>query len=241
MNRQEVRSLAKILVLEDEEDIRAFVVINLRRAGYEILEAGTGEEALEIFSQHDDIDIAVLDVMLPGIDGMEVCKQIREKDKRIGIMMLTAKSQELDRISGLSIGADDYMSKPFSPLELVARVDAIARRVEMLKGVDKEDKFVSGVFRLDPEGRTLYKNGQEIELTQIEYTMIKLFMENVNQSLSREEILTNVWGESYFGDPKIVDVNIRRLRRKIEDDSSNPQYIRTVWGYGYKWKPTKDN
>lgn len=241
MNRQEVRNLAKILVLEDEEDIRAFVVINLRRAGYEILEAGTGEEALEIFSQHDDIDIAVLDVMLPGIDGMEVCRQIREKDKRIGIMMLTAKSQELDRISGLSIGADDYMSKPFSPLELVARVDAIARRVEMLKGVDKEDKFVSGVFRLDPEGRTLYKNGQEIELTQIEYTMIKLFMENVNQSLSREEILTNVWGESYFGDSKIVDVNIRRLRRKIEDDSSNPQYIRTVWGYGYKWKPTKDN
>lgn len=233
--------MAKILVLEDEEDIRAFVVINLRRAGYEILEAGTGEEALEIFSQHDDIDIAVLDVMLPGIDGMEVCRQIREKDKRIGIMMLTAKSQELDRISGLSIGADDYMSKPFSPLELVARVDAIARRVEMLKGVDKEDKFVSGVFRLDPEGRTLYKNGQEIELTQIEYTMIKLFMENVNQSLSREEILTNVWGESYFGDSKIVDVNIRRLRRKIEDDSSNPQYIRTVWGYGYKWKPTKDN
>ncbi len=233
--------MAKILVLEDEEDIRAFVVINLRRAGYEILEAGTGEEALEIFNQHDDIDIAVLDVMLPGIDGMEVCRQIREKDKRIGIMMLTAKSQELDRISGLSIGADDYMSKPFSPLELVARVDAIARRVEMLKGVNKEDKFISGVFRLDPEGRTLYKNGQEIELTQIEYTMIKLFMENVNQSLSREEILTNVWGESYFGDPKIVDVNIRRLRRKIEDDSSNPQYIRTVWGYGYKWKPTKDN
>lgn len=233
--------MPKILVLEDEEDIRAFVVINLKRAGYEILQAGTGEEALEIFNKHDDIDIAVLDVMLPGIDGMEVCRQIREKDKRIGIMMLTAKSQELDRVSGLTIGADDYMSKPFSPAELVARVDAISRRVEMLKGVDKEDKFISGPFKLDLEGRTLYKNGQEIELTQIEYTMLKLFMENKNQSLSREEILTSVWGESYFGDPKIVDVNIRRLRRKIEDDSSNPQYIRTVWGYGYKWKPTKED
>ncbi|MDO5707351.1 MAG: response regulator transcription factor [Andreesenia angusta] len=232
--------MAKILVLEDEEDIRAFVVINLKRAGYEILQAGTGEEALEIFRNNDDIDIAVLDVMLPGIDGMEVCKIMREEDKRIGILMLTAKSQELDRISGLSIGADDYMSKPFSPAELVARVDAISRRVDMLKGDTKSNKFESGPFKLDCEGRTLYKNGDEIELTQIEYSMMKFFIENRNQSLSREDILNNVWGESYFGDPKIVDVNIRRLRRKIEDDSSNPQYIRTVWGYGYKWKQEND-
>lgn len=230
--------MPKILVLEDEEDIRAFVVINLKRAGYNILQAGTGEEALKIAEEHDDIDIAVLDVMLPGIDGMEVCRSIREKDKRMGIIMLTAKSQELDRIRGLTIGADDYMSKPFSPAELVARVDALARRVEMLKG-SAQSKFESGPFKIDTEGRTIYKDGKEIELTQIEYAMLKLFMESKNHSLSREEILRKVWGDNYFGDPKIVDVNIRRLRRKIEEDSSNPQYIKTVWGYGYKWKPDR--
>ncbi len=232
--------MSKVLVLEDEEDIRAFVIINLKRAGYETVEAGTGEEALEIFEKEKDIDIAVLDVMLPGIDGMEVCEEIRKKDSKMGIIMLTAKSQELDRIRGLTLGADDYMSKPFSPAELVARVDAISRRLKVSKEKEKANSLESGVFRLDFEERTLYKNDEEIELTQIEYNMVKLFMENANQSLSREEILKNVWGESYFGDAKIVDVNIRRLRRKIEDDSSNPQYIRTVWGYGYKWKIEQD-
>lgn len=227
--------MAKILVLEDEDDIRAFIVINLKRAGYDVLQAGTGEEALEIVEANDDIDMAVLDVMLPGIDGLEVCKKIREKDKTMGIIMLTAKSQELDKISGLTMGADDYMAKPFSPAELVARIDAVVRRVELLKG-DSSDKLESGPFKIDPSARVVYKNGKEIDLTQIEYSIIKLFIENEELSLTREDILNNVWGENYFGDPKIVDVNIRRLRRKVEDEPSNPKYIKTVWGYGYRWR-----
>jgi DNA-binding response OmpR family regulator len=227
--------MAKILVLEDEDDIRAFIVINLKRAGYDVLQAGTGEEALEIVEKNEDIDMAVLDVMLPGIDGLEVCKKIREKDKTMGIIMLTAKSQELDKISGLTMGADDYMAKPFSPAELVARIDAVVRRVELLKG-DGNGKLESGPFRIDSSARVVYKNGKEIDLTQIEYSIIKLFIENEEQSLTREDILNNVWGENYFGDPKIVDVNIRRLRRKVEDDPSNPKYIKTVWGYGYRWR-----
>lgn len=227
--------MAKILVLEDEDDIRAFIVINLKRAGYEVLQAGTGEEALEIVDKNSDIDMAVLDVMLPGIDGLEVCKKIREKDKTMGIIMLTAKSQELDKISGLTMGADDYMAKPFSPAELVARIDAVVRRVELLKG-DGSGKLESGPFKVDPSARVVYKGGREIDLTQIEYAIIKLFIENEEQSLTREDILNNVWGENYFGDPKIVDVNIRRLRRKVEDDPSNPKHIKTVWGYGYRWR-----
>lgn len=227
--------MAKVLVLEDEDDIRAFIVINLKRAGYEIVEASTGEQALKLVEKSEDIDMAVLDVMLPGIDGLEVCKQIREKNKTMGIIMLTAKSQELDKISGLTMGADDYMVKPFSPAELVARIDAVVRRVELLK-VDKSKNLESGPFKIDLAARVVCKNGVEIDLTQIEYSIVKFFIENEEQSLTREEILNNVWGENYFGDPKIVDVNIRRLRRKIEDDASNPKYIKTVWGYGYRWR-----
>ncbi|KNF07534.1 alkaline phosphatase synthesis transcriptional regulatory protein PhoP [Gottschalkia purinilytica] len=227
--------MARVLVLEDEDDIRAFIVINLKRAGYEVLQAGTGEEALEIVNNSNDIDMAVLDVMLPGIDGFEVCRKIREKDRNMGIIMLTAKSQELDKISGLTMGADDYMIKPFSPMELVARIDALARRVEMLNG-GKQKNLVSGPFRIDTAARVVLKNEVEIDLTQIEYSIMKLFIENEEQSLTREEILNSVWGENYFGDPKIVDVNIRRLRRKIEDDPSNPKYIKTIWGYGYRWR-----
>lgn len=227
--------MAKILVLEDEDDIRAFVVINLKRAGYEVIEAGTGEKAIELLEEHEDIDVGVFDVMLPGIDGLEVCKKVREKDKSMGIIMLTAKSQEIDKISGLTMGADDYMSKPFSPAELIARIDAVVRRVELLKK-DKSKNLESGPFKVDPSARVVYKHNSEIDLTQIEYSIIKLFIENEEQSLTREDILNNVWGENYFGDPKIVDVNIRRLRRKIEDDPSEPKYIKTVWGYGYRWR-----
>jgi DNA-binding response OmpR family regulator len=227
--------MARILILEDEDDIRAFIVINLKRAGYEVLQASTGEEALEIVEQNPNIDMAVLDVMLPGIDGLEVCRRIREKDKTMGIIMLTAKAQELDKISGLTMGADDYMAKPFSPAELTARIDAVIRRVELLKG-DSSGKLESGPFKIDAAARVVYKNGKEIDLTQIEYLIMKLFIENEDQSLTREDILNNVWGENYFGDPKIVDVNIRRLRRKIEEDASSPKHIKTVWGYGYRWR-----
>ncbi len=229
--------MKKILVVEDEDVIRDFVVINLERAGYEVTAAPNGEEALRIFEEAGgNFDVALLDVMMPGIDGFTVCKKIREKSDSIGIIMLSAKTQEMDKVNGLMLGADDYVTKPFSPSELVARVDAIHRRVSMAagRGANAGD-IVSGPFILNQRSRTLSKNGQIIELTQVEFQLMELFLRNPNVALERSEILSTVWGESYFGDVKIVDVNIRRLRMKIEDQPSNPKYLSTVWGYGYKW------
>ena len=228
--------MKKVLVLEDESSIRSFIVINLRRAGYEVIEAGTGEEALEMLQQHSDIRVALLDVMLPGIDGFEVCRRIRAMDNKIGIIMLTARTQEMDKVTGLMTGADDYVTKPFSPAELTARVDALYRRT----GGDTEslsaDEISDPPFLLNTRNRTLEKNGQRVKLTQVEYSIVKLFMENPGKALAREEILDAVWGKDYFGELKIVDVNIRRLRIKIEDNTQKPIYINTVWGYGYKWR-----
>ncbi len=225
--------MKKVLVLEDESSIRSFVVINLKRSGYEPIEAETGEEALEQLKKHPDIRVALLDVMLPDIDGFEVCRRIRASDSKIGIIMLTAKSQEMDKVTGLMTGADDYVTKPFSPAELTARIDALYRRI----GGDElnDGDLVNGPFRLNTRNRTLEKNGERIKLTQIEYSIMKLFMENPGKALSREDILNAVWGRDYFGELKIVDVNIRRLRLKIEDDPTMPTFITTVWGYGYKW------
>ncbi|SKC49016.1 response regulator transcription factor [Maledivibacter halophilus] len=228
--------MKQILVMDDEKDIRAFITINLKRAGYRVIEAGTGEEALDIISNNNDIDIAVLDVMLPGIDGFEVCKKIREKNKAMGIIMLTAKTQEVDKINGLTTGADDYVVKPFSPSELVARIDALSRRVDLIKENASTKELLSPPFRMDLTERMLYKNGEPVELTKIEYLIMKLFIENGNKALSRNFILDEVWGENYFGNEKTVDVNIRRLRQKIEDQPSDPIFIETVWGYGYRWR-----
>ena len=226
--------MKKVLVLEDETSIRSFVVINLKRAGYDPIEAGTGAEAFERLKENPDIRVALLDIMLPDIDGFEVCRRIRASDSKMGIIMLTARTQEMDKVTGLMTGADDYVTKPFSPAELTARVDALYRR---LGGSDTADSsvLVQGPFRLNTRNRTLEKNGQRIKLTQVEYSIIKMFMDNPGKALSREDILNIVWGRDYFGELKIVDVNIRRLRIKIEDDSTNPTYITTVWGYGYKW------
>lgn len=225
--------MKKILVLEDESSIRSFVVINLRRSGYEPIEAGTGEEALEKLKQHPDILVALLDVMLPDIDGFEVCRTIRTTNKTIGIIMLTARTQEMDKVTGLMTGADDYVTKPFSPAELTARVDALMRRSG---GNDDNSAEISQPpFLLNTRNRTLEKDGRRVKLTQVEYAIVKMFMENPGKALSREEILDLVWGRDYFGELKIVDVNIRRLRLKIEDNATNPVYITTVWGYGYKW------
>jgi len=228
--------MKKVLVLEDEANIRGFVVINLRRGGYEPIEAETGEQALELLHKHPDIRVALLDVMLPDIDGFEVCRRMRASDSRIGIIMLTAKVQEMDKVTGLMTGADDYVTKPFSPAELTARVDALYRR---LGGIPEDsigtDEVAGGPFKLNTRNRTLEKQGKRVRLTQIEYAIMKLFMENPEKALSREEILAEVWGRDYFGELKIVDVNIRRLRIKIEDDPTLPGYITTVWGFGYKW------
>ena len=225
--------MKKVLVLEDESSIRGFIVINLRRAGYEVVEAETGEEALEKLQQNGDVRVALLDIMLPGIDGFEVCRRIRAGNSRIGIIMLTARSQEMDKVTGLMTGADDYVTKPFSPAELTARVDALMRR----SGAAEEapDTIRRDPFLLNNQNRTLEKNGQRIKLTQVEYSIMRMFMENPDRALSREEILDLVWGRDYFGELKIVDVNIRRLRLKIEDNPTNPTYITTVWGFGYKW------
>ena len=226
----------KVLVLEDEENIRSFVVLNLKRAGYQTVEAGTGEEALEKLKKEPDVKVALLDVMLPGIDGFEVCRRIRAMDNKIGIIMLTARSQEMDKVTGLMTGADDYVTKPFSPAELTARVDALFRRTGGGEdGVPSGDEISQPPFLLNLRNRTLEKNGQKLKLTPAEYSIVKLFMENPGKALSREEILDAVWGEDYYGELKIVDVNIRRLRIKIEDNPQKPVYVNTVLGYGYKW------
>lgn len=231
--------MKRILVCEDEASIRDFVVINLKRSGYEVVEAGSGEEALQKFEDYKgDVDIALLDIMLPGMDGFAVCKELRQKSSSMGIIILTARTQEMEKVGGLMMGADDYVTKPFSPSELMARVDALYRRVMALRSreeVSYLEEIESGDFVLNLRSRSLLKQGQPIELTQVEFQIMEYFFTNPGKALSRTNILTRVWGEEYFGEEKIVDVNIRRLRMKIEEDPSSPQYILTVWGMGYKW------
>ena len=234
--------MKRILVVEDEVAIREFEVINLNRVGYETVEAGSGEEALEIFDNDTEgFQIALLDVMMPGMDGFALCKEIRSRSDSIGIIMLTAKSQEMDKISGLMIGADDYITKPFSPTELLARVDSLYRRVGLnsAKKAQNTNEITLGDFTLDLRRRTLTRNGQNIELTQVEFQMVEYFFTNPDVALSRRAILERVWGDSYYGEEKIVDVNIRRLRMKTEEDPSNPTNMVTVWGMGYKWNSEK--
>ena len=223
----------KILVLEDEIGIRSFVSINLKREGYEIIEAGSGQEAIEQLSNHPDISIALLDVMLPDMSGIEICKFIRQQFDQIGVIMLTAKGQEEDKLEGFISGADDYMVKPFSIKELLVRVSALIRRVKKDENKFKSNEIISDPFILNIDKRKLYKNGIEIELTPTEFSIVKYLMVNAKKSLIRDQILSEVWGSNYLYDFKIVDVNIRRIRNKIEDDPSKPKYIQTVWGYGY--------
>ena len=229
--------MKKLLVCEDESAIREFEVITLRRAGYEVVDTSCGAAALKAFNAApNDFSVVLLDIMMPGIDGFTVCKKIREKNSRVGIIMLSAKTQEMDKVNGLMLGADDYVTKPFSPSELAARVDAICRRISA--GNDApSDILKSGPFTLSLLSRTLTKNGKIIDLTQVEFQLMELFMSNAETALERKQILVRIWGESYNGDDKIVDVNIRRLRMKIEDEPSNPAHLQTVWGYGYKWMP----
>ena len=230
--------MKRILVAEDEDVIRDFVVINLRRSGYEVVDVPNGDEALRVFDENNgNFDICLLDIMMPGKDGFTVCKEIRKRSSTVGIIMLSAKSQEMDKVGALMFGADDYVTKPFGPAELVARVDALHRRVNMVaaKPIEDPNEIRSGPFVLNERSRTLTKNGKNIDLTQVEFQIMELFFRNPGTALVREKILEGVWGKGYFGDVKIVDVNIRRLRMKVEDEPSSPQHILTVWGYGYKW------
>ena len=226
--------MTKILLVEDEESIRSFLKINLQRNGFKVIEAGSGEEGLKkAFLENPDI--AILDVMLPGIDGFEVCNKLRSDSPKMGIIMLTAKGQDIDKIMGLEYGADDYIIKPFNPLEVVLRVKAIIRRLSGTLDKNDENIVEAGEFKIDLYSQKLLKNNIEIDVTPKEYMLMKLFIENPNKAFTREELLNTVWGYNFFGDPKIIDVNIRRLRFKIEDDPSSPKYIETVWGLGYRW------
>ena len=227
--------MKKVLIMEDELNIRSFVVINLKRAGYDAIEAGDGQQALDAIAENPDIGVAILDIMVPGdMDGFEVCRRIRANNKQMGIIMLTARTQEMDKVTGLMTGADDYVTKPFSPAELTARLDALVRRVRG-DSVSVSELLSHGPFILNTRNRSLEKYGERIRLTQVEYAIVKLFMQHPGRALSREEILAAVWGREYEGELKIVDVNIRRLRIKLEDNPNNPCFITTVWGFGYKW------
>ena len=232
--------MVKVLVVEDEASIREMIALNLRLAGMEAVEADSAEAALPLLEQRPGCDAAILDVMLPGMNGFSLCETIRRTDQKIGIIILSAKGQEQDKIRGLSIGADDYMTKPFSGRELLARVEALCRRVGRSAGAEAGEQapasLVSGSFVLDENRRVLLKAGKPIELTQVEFQIMELFFRNPGVALVRERILKGVWGENYFGDVKIVDVNIRRLRMKVEDEPSHPAHILTVWGYGYRWE-----
>ena len=224
--------MKKILIVEDEESIRGFLKINLKRNGYEVIEVDNGEDGIKI-AINEKPAIVILDVMLPGIDGFNVCKRIREEEKNIGIIMLTAKSQDIDKITGLEYGADDYIVKPFNPTELLLRIKAILRRI----GDEEEKRTIEqGRFKIDTYAKKVFKSDKEIDLTPKEYSIIKLFLENPEKAFSRDELMDLIWGENYIADPKIVDVNIRRLRSKIESSSSKQGYIETIWGFGYRWR-----
>ncbi len=231
--------MKRVLVVEDEASIREMVALNLKMAGWEVVEAPSAERALELMHHGEECDAALLDIMLPGMDGLSLCETIRRENNEIGIIIVSAKGQESDKIRGLSIGADDYITKPFSVSELVARLEALTRRIKRggvpAKPAEEQEQLISGPFVLDEKSRMLYKNGTAIDLTQVEFQIMELFFRNPGAALVREKILEGVWGKNYFGDVKIVDVNIRRLRMKIEDEPSSPQHILTVWGYGYRW------
>ena len=230
--------MEKILLVEDEISIRGFLKINFERSNFQVIEAGTGEEGIRK-ALLEKPDVAILDVMLPGIDGYQVCNELRKKFNKIGIIMLTAKGQDMDKIMGLEYGADDYIVKPFNPIEVTLRVKALLRRIQGDKEEKNENTIEIQPFKLDLYSKTLYKNKSEIALTPKEFMLMKIFLENPGKAFSRDELLNLVWGIDFFGDSKIVDVNIRRLRAKIEDKSSEPMYIETVWGTGYRWKQVK--
>ncbi|MDK0908370.1 response regulator transcription factor [Clostridium perfringens] len=225
----------KILLVEDEESIRGFLRINFQRENFQVIECESGEEGVRK-ALIEKPDIAILDVMLPGMNGFEVCQKLRESFPRMGIIMLTAKGEDMDKIMGLQFGADDYVLKPFNPLEITLRVKALIRRLEGINEENNNDCIEVDNFKLDLYSQSLYKENVEIDVTPKEFLLMKIFMQNPGKAFTRDELLNLVWGIDFFGDPKIVDVNIRRLRSKIEENSSKPKYIETVWGTGYRWK-----
>ncbi|MDU6877204.1 response regulator transcription factor [Clostridium tepidum] len=228
--------MGKILIVEDESSIRGFIKVNLKMNSFDVIEAETGEEGIEKAREHRP-EVVVLDIMLPGIDGLEVCKVLRQDFPNMGIIMLTAKSQDTDKVLGLEYGADDYIIKPFNPLELTLRIKAILRRVNAVNKIN-DNILTGGPFKIDLYSKKIYKNEKEIDITPTEYLLMKIFIENPGKAFNRDELLDLVWGYDFMGDSKIVDVNVRRLRSKIEEKPYEPKFIKTVWGTGYRWQNT---
>jgi len=224
-----------ILVVEDEPSIREVVCLYLKRAGFQVLDTGDGHEALKLLDESTP-DLVVLDLMLPGIDGFQITSMLRAKGD-IPIIMLTARRSEMDRIAGLEMGADDYVVKPFSPQELVSRVRAVLRRSTSQKQNGSEQPIRYGDLFIDPVTRTVKLGDQEKKLTVKEFDLLWFLGSNPRQVFTRDQLLESVWGLSEFIDPSTVTVHIRRLREKIEVDTSEPEHILTVWGVGYKFEP----
>ena len=231
--------MKKILIAEDEDSIRELIALNLTHSGYEVIQATNGTEAIEIFTKmKNELDIVLLDIMMPGEDGLTVCRHARSLNANVGIIMLTAKTQESDKVTGLYSGADDYITKPFSVVELLARIESVYRRVRLNREIiisSNHDEIKSGSFTLSSKRRAIFISDKKVELSQIEFQILEFFFSNPGKTITRQEILEYVWGGTYFGDDKVVDVNIRRLRLKIEKDPSSPEHLITVWGQGYKW------
>ena len=231
----------KVLVLEDEESIRSFLVLNMKRGGYEVIEAETGEQALEKYRENQDLAVAILDVMLPGIDGYEVCRTMRAEGYQAGVIMLTARTQEADKVNGLMNGADDYVTKPFNPIEVMARVRSQLRRYLQLGGGQVLPTQVTiGGIMLDDAGRTVTVDGEPVALTPTEFDILRLLMQHAGTVFSPREIYRRVWGDSPVGVENAVAVHIRHLRSKIEIDPTEPRYLKVVWGKGYKMEERRN-
>lgn len=224
-------AMEKVLVVEDELPIRKLISFNLSRSDFKVIETGEGSAVLQLVKEEEP-SMVILDLMLPDMDGFEICAKLRELYPNLPIIILSARGQDMDKIMGLELGADDYIVKPFNPLELVARIRSVLRRTAQVQQ-PPQDKRTIGPFMLDLKTQRFYKAGKLIKLTAREFHLMKLFFEKVNVPLNRNELLDEIWGANYFGDPKTVDVHIRRLREKIEEDPSSPAFLKTIWGFGY--------
>ncbi|MDQ0154053.1 response regulator transcription factor [Robertmurraya andreesenii] len=220
-----------ILIVEDELPIRKLISFNLSRSNFNVIELGAGEHVLQTVKEKNP-NLVILDLMLPDMDGFEICSKLREHFPYLPIIILSARGQDMDKITGLELGADDYIVKPFNPLELVARVRTVLRRTTRNDST-LEKKDAVGPFVLDLKTQKVYKSGIPLKLTAREFQLMKLFFQRVNQPITRNELLDEIWGENYYGDPKTVDVHIRRLREKLEETPSTPDYLKTIWGFGY--------
>ncbi|MCR2821560.1 response regulator transcription factor [Lederbergia panacisoli] len=224
----------KILVVEDELSIRKLIAFNLQRSNFEVIEAGEGKLALQLAKEHQP-SLILLDLNLPDADGFELCAKLTERHPGTPIIIVSARGQDMEKIMGLELGADDYIVKPFNPLELVARIRSVLRRTAQTIKEVNPDLVKTGPFQIELKTQRVYKAGKLMRLTTREFQMMKFFTEKLNEPITRDELLDEIWGLNYFGDPKTVDVHIRRLREKIEDDPSNPSFLKTVWGYGYSF------